>query len=80
MALVIGDFQPDGLGRVVQAPDVLLALEYLPAVGADALEDPVAVQQAVVEDRHLGLVLLVVLAVDPDLDAHGSAPSAPVLE
>src|SRR5207245_10550188 len=47
--------------------------EETPAVGADALEHPVAVQKAVVEHGEDRRVAVVVLAVDPD-NRHEEAP------
>src|SRR5262249_22608752 len=61
-----GDFEPDAAGAVVKAIDVLLQAEDLAGVDADALEDAVAVEQAVVVDADLGVGLVVELAVDPD--------------
>ena len=45
--------------------------EDLAAVAADALEDAVAVEQAVVVDADLGVFLLVQFAVDVNFQAHG---------
>ena len=49
----------DRLGRVVEPVDVLLEPEDPAGVGADALEDAVAVEQAVIEDADLGVGLVV---------------------
>ena len=50
------DLEADRLGGVEQPVDVAFELEDAAVVGADALEDAVAVEQAVVEDadRRLG--------------------------
>ena len=45
--------------------------EDLAVVDADALEDAVAVEQAVVVDADLGVGFVEELAVDPDLKFHG---------
>ena len=50
----VRDLEPDRLGRVEQAIDVAFELEDAAVVGADALEDAVAVEQAVVEDADRG--------------------------
>ena len=44
--------------------------EDLPIIGADPLEDTVVVEKAVVEDRDLGGVAIVVLSIDPDRGGH----------
>ena len=49
---------------------MLLEAEDAAGVGADALEDAVAVEQAVVVDADLGVGLVVELAADVDLEAH----------
>ncbi len=46
------DFQRNGLGRIVEAVDMLIEQEHPPVVGADALEHAVAIQQPMVEHRH----------------------------
>ena len=61
------DLQQDRLGRIEQPVNVLLQLEHPAVVGANALEDAVAVQQPVVEHRNLGVPLVVVFAVNIDL-------------
>jgi hypothetical protein len=53
-------------GAGVEAVDVLLALEDLAVVDADALEDAVAVEEPVVEDGDHGLALGLEFSVDPD--------------
>ena len=58
-ACVIGIVEPDRLGRLPQPLDVLVEPEDLAAVAADALEDAVAVEQAVVVDADLGVFLVV---------------------
>ena len=68
--LAHGDGQPDGLGRIPQPVEVGLQAEDLAAVAADALEDAVAVEQAVVVDADLGVFFVVELAVDVDLQRH----------
>src|SRR5262249_51217008 len=62
-----GQGQEDGLGRLLEALEVLVEAEDASVVGADALEDAVAVEDAVVEDRDLGVVFLQHLAVYVDL-------------
>ena len=52
-----GDLEMDGLGRFIQPVDMLLEPEDAARVGADALEDAVAVEQTVVEDADLGVGL-----------------------
>ena len=66
------DFQRDVLGAVVEAFDVLAEAEDLAGVDADALENAVAVEEAVVEDADAGVGLVEELAVDVDL-GHRSA-------
>ena len=48
--MAVRDLEAERLGRVEQAIDVAFELEDAAVVGADALEDAVAVEQAVVED------------------------------
>src|SRR5262245_27336154 len=61
-----GDVEQDRFGGVVQAREVLLQLPDAAVVDADAFEDAVAVEQAVVVDRYHGVVAVVVLPVYPD--------------
>ena len=61
------NFEPDGLGRVPEPIEVLVEAEDLAAVAADALEDAVAVEQAVIVDADLGVFFVEELAVDVDL-------------
>ena len=65
------DGQPDGLGGIPQPVEVGLEAKDLAAVAADALEDPVPVEQAVVEDADLGVFLLVQFTVDVNFQGHG---------
>ena len=50
----VRNLEADRLGGVEQPVDVTFELEDAAVVGADALEDAVAVQQAVVEDADRG--------------------------
>ncbi len=52
---------------LVEAIDVLAEAEHLAAVDADALENAVAVEQAVIEHADFGVGLVEQFAVDPDL-------------
>src|SRR5262249_14946457 len=79
-----GDVEVDVPCAVVEAVDVLAQAEDLAAVDADALEDAVAVEEAVVEDADARLGLVEELAVDPDpgftafghrIASPGAAPS-----
>src|SRR5207302_9645819 len=63
-------FEPKGAGAVVQPLDVLAEPKDLAAVDADALEDAVAVEEAVVVDADLGVGLVEKLAVDVDPGCH----------
>ena len=67
------DFQLDVPGALVEPVDVLAEAEDLAVVNADAFEDAVAVEQAVIVDADLGVGFVVELAVDVDL---GSCPMA----
>ena len=62
-----GDFQADAAGAVVKPLHMLGEAEDLALIDPDALEDAVAVEQAVVVDADLGVRLVVDLAVDVDL-------------
>src|SRR5207244_2441293 len=64
------DFELDRAGALEQPLDVGAQAEDLARVYADALEDAVAVEQAVVVDADLGIRLVVNLAVDVDLGWH----------
>ena len=70
------------LAEFVQPVDVLVEAEDLAAVDADAFEDAVAVEQAVVVDADLGVFLRNELAVDVDLSRHAfkdaTEPSAEI--
>ena len=66
------NLQPDRLRRFVQPRDVLFQPKDLAAVGAQAFEHAVAIQQAVVEHADLGVFLRNKLTVDVDLARHGS--------
>src|SRR5262245_21543257 len=55
LGLRVRNVEPDRLRRVEEPLDVAFELEYAPVVGADALEDAVAVEKAVVEDADAGL-------------------------
>src|SRR5439155_14844716 len=68
------DFQLDVPGALEQALDVFLEAEDLAVVDADALENAVAIEQAVVVDAALGVGFVVILAVDVDLGCHGRDP------
>src|SRR6516165_6678350 len=61
-----GDLEPDGARALIQSVDVFLEPEDLAVVNADAFEDAVAVEEAMVVDADLGVVLVVELAVDVD--------------
>jgi hypothetical protein len=50
-----------------------LAFEDFAPIDADAFEDAVAVEQAVVVDADLGVFLVVEFAVDPDFEGHGGS-------
>ena len=52
------DFELDGLRAVVEPVDVLVEAKDLAVVDADAFEDAVAVEQAVVVDADLGVGLV----------------------
>src|SRR5205807_2151606 len=67
------DFEPDGPGALVEAIDVLLETKDLAVVNAYALEDAIAVKEAMVVDADLRIVPIVQLAVDVDL-RHRLAP------
>jgi hypothetical protein len=76
-----GNFQCDVAGTFVKTLNVLAQTEGFAAVNANALEDAVAVKQAVIEDAHFGVRFVEQFSVDPDL-AHGvprgrSAVSSP---
>jgi hypothetical protein len=60
------NLEHDRVGGLVEPLHVLAQLEDQPVVGADALEDAVAVEQAVVEHRHHRLGALHKLAVQVD--------------
>src|SRR5262249_26626805 len=62
-----GDLQVEVFGALVEAFDVLVKAEDLAGVDTDALENAVAVEQAVVVDRDGGAGLVDELAVDVDL-------------
>ncbi len=47
-----------------------VAFEDFAAVNADALENAVAVEQAVIVHADLGVFLVVEFAVDPDFEGH----------
>ena len=61
------DHHADRRGRLVKALDVLLQAEDPAVVKADALEDTIPVEKAVIEDRNLGLGLRIKNSVDIDL-------------
>ena len=63
------DFEQDGFCGTEQPVNVLLELEHAAVVGADAFEDPVAVKQAVVEDRNLRVAFVMVFAVNENFHA-----------
>ena len=69
------DVQQDRLGRAEQPVNVLLQLEHPAVVGPNALEDAVPVQQPVVEDRNLGVALVVVFSVNINFHVLKPAPS-----
>ena len=58
--------EQDGLGRIVQPLQVFLQTKDLAAVHPDSLEDPVAVEEAVVVDRDHGRASVAPLAIQPD--------------
>src|SRR4030095_8424538 len=62
----------DGLGRGREARQVVVEAEHATPDRADALEDPVAVEQAVVGDAHAGLGAVHDASVDPHLHASSS--------
>src|SRR5262249_17191710 len=67
------DFELDGASALVEPGDVLFQLERLARVDADAFEDAVAVEQAVIVDADLGVRFIEELAVDVDLGTgHGA--------
>src|SRR5262249_18699221 len=68
------DLQPDVAGALVEALDVFGQAEDLSAVNADALEDAVAVEEAVVVHGHPGIIPVVELAVNVD-PGHGATLS-----
>src|SRR4029450_9624058 len=62
----------DGGRGIVEAVEVGVEAEDAPVVDPDALEDPVAVEQPVVEDRHRRLLARPQLTVN--VDQHGRIP------
>ena len=70
------DLEMDSQGRFVEAVDVLLEAEDPPGISANALEDAVAVEQAVIEDADLGVRFVEELAADIDLGVHSERLSA----
>ena len=63
------DGQQDGLGRTKEPVNVFGQFEHAPVVGADALENSVAIKQSVVQHRNPGVFLVVVFSVNVNL--HG---------
>ncbi|MEY3853632.1 MAG: hypothetical protein RI910_2612 [Verrucomicrobiota bacterium] len=64
-----GHLEAEGLGRHLEALEVLIETEHAALIEADAFEDAVTIEETMVEDRDLGLGLGVELAVD--VDFHG---------
>ena len=65
-----GDFKPDRFCGGVQAIEVGVQPEYPAAVGTDALEDAVAIQEAVVEYRNDRAAAVVPGPIDPHDGGH----------
>ncbi len=59
--------ETDGLGRHLETLEVLFESEDAALIKTDALEDAVAVKEAVVKDRDLGVSLRVEFSVDVDV-------------
>src|SRR4029434_4957096 len=66
------DVQQDRFGRAKQPINVLLQLKHAAIVSTDAFENTVAVKQPMVEHRDLGVLLVVVLAVDVDFHSENA--------
>jgi hypothetical protein len=64
-----GDGEEEGFSGAEEAVDMLLEFKDAAIIGADALEDTVAIEQSVVEDADFGVLFVVVLAVDVDFHA-----------
>ncbi len=60
------DFEQNRLGRVKQPVNVLAQFEHAAVVGANALENAIAIKQAVVEHRNLRGAFVVIFAVNKD--------------
>src|SRR6185436_4707443 len=65
-----GDVEPDRFGGVVESVEVLVEPEDAAAVGTNAFEHAVAIQEAVVEDRNDRAVAVVPGPVDPHHGGH----------
>ena len=66
----VGDGEADGLGGVKEAGEVFFGLEDAAGVNADAFEDAVTVEEAVVVDADLCVGFVGEFSVDPDFWGH----------
>src|SRR5882762_10476333 len=70
----VRDLQVDGLRGMEEPVEVSLEFEDPTVVGANALEDAIPIQEAMIEDADLRLRLRVELAVDVNAQFHPGAP------
>ena len=57
------------LGGIKKPVDMLFKFKHAPVVRANALEDTVPVQQAVIENRNFCVTFAVILAIDKNFHA-----------
>src|SRR5690606_10066724 len=65
-----GNLQQDRLCRIIDAIHVLLHAEDVPLIAANALEDSIAVKQAMIKDADLRVFLGVKVSINVNLEGH----------
>ena len=58
------DLEQNRLGRIEQAINMFLEPEHAPVIRPNALKNPIAIEQPVIEHGHLGVLFLHILPID----------------